>query len=330
LLENIVGLFLAVVAAVAGILLLRRWLLFRSAPAPASEPFDGVSYAVGSATVSERRADEPQATVICMHGYCENARYFTQAYADPEIQLILVSSADYHTGLSGAQVREADWARVPDATEGSIGYDAMVLNQALEHLPRTDHIRVHGHSRGGAVVLEAAELRPDLFQGVEVVLEAPVLPQAGLPRPVSPLFLWLFPLLVPLWQRQPISPWMPGRWGALQDRRKRELIESLPFNAKHAATLVVNLRELVRWMEERKLELYRNLDFGVILIPEDDQVLDVDAMLCSANNAGSRVRVVQVSQASHFIALDRPAVLPPLWQEPLIGGDRPDPATAKQ
>ena len=308
--------FLALVAAaVIGLLLVRRWLLYRPAPPPASEPFDGVAYAVGRATITERRVSEPRATVICMHGYCENARYFTQAYAVPEIQLILVSSADYHTGLAGAESLQATWARAPDAPAGSIEYDADVLNQALEQLPKTDHIRVHGHSRGGAVVLEAAEQRPDLFQGVEVILEAPVLPQASLPQPVSTLFFPLLQLLVPSWRRLPLSPWLIGRWGSLDDPRKRELIESLPFNAKQVTTLIVNLRSIVEWMRERKLELYRNLDSGVILIPEDDQVLDAESMLCSANNAGSRLRVVQVRGISHFMLLDRPEVLPPLWPE---------------
>ncbi|HEX5515424.1 MAG TPA: alpha/beta fold hydrolase, partial [Gammaproteobacteria bacterium] len=287
------------------------------------EPFDGVAYAVGSATITERRVSEPRATVICMHGYCENARYFTQAYADPGIQLILVSSADYHTGLAGAESQQAAWPHVPDAPAGSIEYDASVLNQALEHLPKTDHIRVHGHSRGGAVVLEAADQRPDLFQGVEVILEAPVLPQASLPQPVSTLFFWMFPLLVPFWRRMPISPWLIGRWGSLDDPRKRELIESLPFYAKQVTTLIVNLKSLVEWMRERKLELYRNLDSGMILIPEDDQVLDADSMLCSANNAGSKLRIVQLSGVSHFILLDRPEVLPPLWPEPQNPGVLP-------
>lgn len=307
-----IALLLWAAVVLVGIELTRRWLLQRTAPPPPSEPFAGICYPVGTASIVERRPSEPRATVICMHGYCENTRYFTQAYSAPDLQLILVASSGYYTGLRGVSTVQAEWARAPEAQPGSIEYDAMVLNQALEHLPCSDQIRVHGHSRGGAVVLEAAELRPDLFQGVEVILEAPILPQATLLQTIPALFYWVFPLLLPLWRLVPIPSWTLARWGSLRDPRKRELITCLPLNAKQGATLVANLKSLVLWMRERKLDLYKNLDHGAILIPEDDQVLDADSMLCSANNAGSRIRVLQIRGASHFILLDRPEAFPPL------------------
>lgn len=297
---------------VVGGVLLRRRLLYRPVPAPVSEPFEGIAYSVGSATVVERSGKDPQATVVCIPGYCENARYFTKYYADSQIQLILLVSADYHTGLVCEQQHDASWAKAPEAPEGSIEYDALVLIQAMEQLPKSDHIRVHGHSRGGAVILEAASLQPDLFQGVDVVLETPVLPQANLIKPVPAMFYWLMPLLIPLWRRRPISPFLPGRWGALQDSRKRELIESMPFNAKHSATLVTNLKSIERWIREQKSDLYRNLESGVILIADDDQVLDPAAMLASAKHAGGRLQVKRVPQTSHFLLLDRPEAVPPL------------------
>lgn len=309
--------FLLLVAGLIGVELTRRWLLQRPVPPPPSEPFAGVHYPVGSATVSERAtAAAPRATVICMPGYCENVRYFTRAYADPDIQLILVSSAGYYTGLDGGQVQQAAWAHPPDAPEGSIEYDAMVLNQALEHLPRSDRIRVHGHSRGGAVVLEAAARRPELFQGVEVILEAPVLPQASLLlQPIPRFFYWLFPLLLPLWQAMPLPPVTLGRWGTLRDPRKRELIASFPFNARRGSILLANLRSVEAWMRNKPVQLYRHLDRGTILIPEDDQVLDAASMARSASHAEPRLTVVEVRGASHFILLDEPQSLPPLRAE---------------
>lgn len=305
--------FILLALAVVSVVLLRRSLLHRPVPAPASEPFEGVVYSIGSATVAERSARDPRATVLCVPGYCENARYFTGHYADPRIQLILMGSADYHTGLACDQRCDAPWAKAPDAPEGSIEYDALVLIQALEQLPKSDHIRVHGHSRGGAVILEAASLQPDLFQGVEVVLETPVLPQASLIKPLPVMFYWLMPLLAPLWRRWPISPLMPGRWGALHDERKRELIASMPFNARHTRTLVANLKSIERWIHERKSDLYRNLESGIILIADNDQVLDAAAMLSSARSAGARWQVKRVALASHFLLLDQPQAMPPLY-----------------
>lgn len=303
---------LVLLIVVAVLVWLRGRLLRRLCRAPAGESFDGVVYRVGRAAVAERTGSAPYATVICMHGFVENGHYFTRFYRDPGIQLILLASADYHMALTGADQREASWAVAPDAAVGSIEYDAMVLLQALERLPRTGNIRVHGHSRGGAVVLEAAARRPDLFADVEVVLEAPVLPQAKVRLSLLAVILWWLPLLAPLWRAMPLG--LPGsrRWGRLDDPRKRALIADFPFNARDSATLVANLHSIGEWIQHRKLDIYRNVARGVILIPDDDRVLDTDTMRQSAQQAAPQLRVIEVDDSSHFILLDRPDLLPPL------------------
>src|SRR5262249_4144672 len=154
----------------ATLLALRRWLLHREWGRRHAEPFDGVVYRVGEAAVAERRCDGPRATVLTIHGFVEDLRYFTHFYDDPSVQLIALTSCDYHVAIGEPRHERADWACAPSAPPGSIEYDAAVLVQALEHLPRARHVRVHGHSRGGAVVLEAASMRPDLFERVEVLL----------------------------------------------------------------------------------------------------------------------------------------------------------------
>lgn len=294
----------------------RQWLLYREGAMLFDEPFDGVVYRVGDAVVAERRCpqpDRPRATVICMHGFVENLAYFTHFYDDPQIQLILVNSCGYHVPITDPEYRQASWAEVPKAAKGTIEYDAMVLNQALEHLPRSDTIRVHGHSRGGAVILEAASLRPDLFENVEVVLEAPVLPQARSYRALSRGQLWFMSFLVPLWRRQPIGPHNRGAWGPLEDERKRMLIEGLPFNPKRVSTMVTNMKSLGRWMECRPLTLYQPIHRGWILVPEKDRVLDTRTMYESATKgAGPGVHVVRIEGCSHFPLFDRPDVIPPL------------------
>lgn len=298
--------------AMVAVTLLRRLLLHKPVRPPASEHFDGVIHVVGAAAIAERFCDDPWHTVICVPGYCENARYFTDYYADPTIQFIALISADYHAGLICDHQRSAAWATVPDAQAGSIEYDAHVLAQALKRLPASKRIRVHGHSRGGAVILEAAAMQPDAFDGVDVVLETPVLPQASLIRPLPALFYWLLPLFAPFWRRWPLFPLMRDRWGAMGDPRKRALIESMPFNAKRSATLIANLKSIERWLQERKTELYYNLAQGTILIADNDLVLDPISMRKSARSAGKKLQVVRVSQASHFLLLDRPDAIPPL------------------
>jgi pimeloyl-ACP methyl ester carboxylesterase len=247
-----------------------------------------------------------------MHGFVSDMRYFTHHYSDPDIQLILLTSCDYHVPITEPRYRSAPWAKVPTEPEGTIPYDAAVLVQALEHLPRTRTIRVHGHSRGGAVILEAASMRPDLFQQVEVVLEAPVLPQARPYVSATAAQLWLLSFTVPLWRREPISKHNRGAFGPLENERKRELIMAFPFNPKRVATMVSNMRGIEDWMKGRDASLYRNLARGTVLVPGKDRVLDTHSMLESAQRAGPALNVVKLDGCSHFPLWDWPEALPRL------------------
>jgi pimeloyl-ACP methyl ester carboxylesterase len=302
--------------ALALLIALRAILLYRSNPGRGAEPFDGVVYRVGTAAIAERSSREPRATVVCMHGFVEDLRYFTRFYADPEIQLILINSADYHLPIADPQFRPAEWASSPLLSEGTIEYDAMILIHALQHLPKSQSIRVHGHSRGGAVVLEAAALRPDLFRDVEVVLEAPVLPRGQFRSSPSTPVRWLLPFLLPLWRRQPISKYNRHRWGRLEDARKREMIETLPFTARRGVTMVRNMKSLAQWVTRRDYRVYENVSRGVVLVPGNDQVLDPDSMQDSARHAGSTLQAMRVPDCSHFVLFDRPQAIPPVVKTP--------------
>ena len=299
------------IALVLSFLGCRAWLLHRRSPRKHQEPFDGVVYAVGKAAVADRGPAAPEVTVVAMHGFLEDMRYFTEHYRQPELQLVLVNSCDYHVPFGDGAPLPARWAKTPTATEGSVRYDAEVLNQALEHLPRSKRIRVHGHSRGGAVILEAASMRPDLFENVQVVLEAPVLPRGKPYQPLSAAALFLFPFGVPLWRRQPISPRNAGAYGALENARKRELIEALPFHPKHVAVMMANLEGIGAWMAERDASLYARVK-GVVLVPDRDRVLDAESMRASAALGAPNLEITELAGCSHFVLFDRPDALPPL------------------
>lgn len=297
------------VAVVAAVLLL-RWRLVHRIQAPlAAEPFVGHVYRIGEATVLERSGDAPRATVIGMHGYLENFHYFTEHYADPAIQLILISSADYHAPSATA---EPAWARPVPGVPGTIEYDAAVLVQALEHLPRAPQIRVHGHSRGGAVVVEASTLRPDLFERVEVVLEAPVLPGGKTRTPISAAAMWALPFLIPLWRRNPISRQNRELWGRLDDPRKRQVIGMLAFNPRRISTMLANLVSIAAWVERTDAQHLRALR-GKVIIAGDDRVLDPASMRASAERAAERLEIISAPSSSHFVLFDEPRLfeLPP-------------------
>lgn len=296
---------------VAAILIWRAMLLYREAPRHHHEAFDGVLHRVGEAVVAERRSEQPKATVICMHGFVEDMRYFAHHYRDPSIQLIALTSCGYHVPVTDAAPEQPAWASPPRARHGSIEYDASVLVQALEHLPKASTVRVHGHSRGGAVVLEAARLRPDLFEQVEVVLEAPVLPRAKVYAPPSALLLWMYPFIIPMWRREPLAPRMARAYGKLDDARKRELMEGLPHNPKRISTFLANIHDMIAWMAERDHSIFEHVRRGTVLVPSHDRVLDAKSMHESAKRAAS-LEVVRVEPCSHFVTLDRPEAIPAL------------------
>jgi len=297
----------SVLLVLGAVLVVRWWLLYRQQPGPVQEPFDGVVYAIGEATVAERTCVSPRTTVVCMHGFVESPAYFTGFYADPSVQLVLISSADYHPLATPVP---APWARPLSAAPGSIEYDAAVLVQALEHLPKTRSIRVHGHSRGGAVVLEASVQRPELFVGVEVLLDTPVLPQARVRGRTTALALWLLPFALPLWRAKPITPRNAKVWGGLEDPRKRALISSLPFNPRRAITVARGLESIRDWQsrtDERHYEAVR----GWVLIAGDDRVLDSRSMRASAERA-KHLQIIDAPSSSHFVVFDNPELVPPL------------------
>ena len=299
------SILICALVAVVALLVVRLWLVHRVQAPPVHEPFDGAAYRVGEATVLERPGKDPGVTVVCMHGFLENVGYFLPLYSSPEIQLILISSAGYHA--PGAATTPA-WARPVAGIAGTIEYDAAVLIQALDHLPRTARVRVHGHSRGGAVVLEAAMQRPDLFEAAEVVLEAPVLP-GGAPRTrISGAALWLLPFVIPLWRLQPISRRNQALWGRLDNTDKRRAISALPFNPRRVHTMLVNLRSIQAWSERddaARLAAVR----GIVIVPGDDQVLEPASMAASAARAGARLQVVHAPESSHFVLYDAPHLL---------------------
>ena len=163
------------------------WLQVRPVPSPPQITMAVDIYPVGEGWILHRRVSEPRATVVVMHGLLENPLYFTRYYDDPELELIMIGATGYQLPVTSADRPEAPWDLPPAGTPGTIATDAQLLNLALEHLPGTRNVRVHGHSRGGAVILQAASERPDLFSQVEVILEAPGAALSAILRHQSPV-----------------------------------------------------------------------------------------------------------------------------------------------
>ena len=75
----------------------RKYLLLKKNSIKNYEDFNGDLYHVGHSIVAHVKSTGPShKTIICMHGWLEDYRYFTQLYSANDGELILINSCDYH------------------------------------------------------------------------------------------------------------------------------------------------------------------------------------------------------------------------------------------
>ncbi len=273
-----------------------------------SEMFSGRVYRVGRGAVSVRNhSGTAKQTVIGVHGFLENHCYFTQAYEAPTTELILLTCSNYHIPVNGVTPEAPEWEVPIKHLEATIEYDACILNQALENLPSTDNIRIHGHSRGGAIILQALAFRPELFTNVEIVLEAPVLPQGKLHALVTtllePVSHGMWPWLIRLINSAPSSAYGQTFFGKMNPRKKQLLSKLFSATQDHL-TIVRNIENIMAWMERTDTSIYDEVRHGTFLVPQVDRILDRNAMLASARQSPTTMRIVETEAPSHFITLD--------------------------
>ncbi len=281
-----------------------------------TEMFSGKVYTVGKGAVSVRNhSSQAEHTVIGVHGFLENHCYFTQSYQNPSTELILLTCSNYHIPVSGPMPEPADWEIPIKYLEATVEYDACILNQALENLPTTRNIRVHGHSRGGAVILEAIKQRPELYEHVEIILEAPALP-GGKTHPLvsallEPVSHGMWPWVIRLINNTPSSSYGQMFFGKL-NKRKKQLLQKLFTATRDHLTIVRNIENLFAWMDRADTEVYQHIRHGTFLIPKVDRILDRNLMLKSAQHSPNSVRIVETDAMSHFVTLDDQKWVPTL------------------
>lgn len=281
-----------------------------------SEMFSGRVYRVGKGAASVRNhSGEAVHTVICVHGFLANHCYFTNTYDAPTTELILLTCSNYHIPVNGVTPEDAPWDNQIEPMEGTVEYDACILNQALVHLPSTSNIRIHGHSRGAAVILEAIIQQPELYHDIEVVLEAPALPQGRLHPMVTGMLrhisYGMWPYLLRLINSTPSTVYSQTFFGRMNPRKKA-LLTNVFSTTRDPLTIVRNIENIIEWMEHRDTSVLQLISKGYILLPGTDRILDHTALMESARHCPARVSVVQTSSNSHFISLDDHSWLPEL------------------
>lgn len=260
-----------------------------------------------------------QKTVLCFPGFTEDMRYFQSLYQDIDAQLIVVNNADYHCAYPTDQLEELDWPTNPYSI-GTIEYDAHQVGQIIKRFAATGELVVHGHSRGGAVLLEAARQHPHLVdpdqRHVEAVLEAPVLPQAFAARVPAGLAFSLGIYVMPIFfgrarritQEQLVKAPMMQPTTPL----KTELCMALLHHPRHYATCVTNVRSIRKWQRETAVTVYQGYAKITVVIGERDDILDNDSMRASAEAGGAlnpAVAIIDTAGTNHFITLEMPHYL---------------------
>ena len=303
----------------------RQYWAKRDLPQIDTCEFTGQLKKIGKTYIGYRAARNiSQDTIICFPGFMEDMRYFQELYQDDNAELIFVSNANYHCPFLGAKdtddITELAWPKNPYPL-GTIEYDAFYLGLVLEHLASGSNIVLHGHSRGGAVVLETGRQYPELTnpkaRSVSAILEAPVLPQArtaGKGSATLPhgLACYLLPLLLG-WLRNSneerrIKRMMVGPITPL----KQQLLPNVPNNPRTYATCVTNLRSIVAWQRTTPIDVYNNFSVLTVIMGEHDHVLCNHSMLASVEKGqaiNQGVSLVKTERTNHFISLEQPEVI---------------------
>lgn len=290
----------------------------RSWPVRSQQGFEGELLQLGNnlACLPDRSHLDPaavaQTTLVCFPGFVEDMRYFLEVYRDTPARLIIINNANYHNPFANASPQSPDWFRRNPHQLGTIAHDAWCLNQVIENLGGAGRVVVHGHSRGGAVVLEAGQQRPELAGRCEAILEAAVVPRGklagrseGFMQKVGP---YLLPMVFSLLRVLPESLRLKSPMMWVSTPYKATLVAAVPFTPKQYSTAAVQAQDIMDWQAATGYDYYDNHSKVTLYVGERDHVLSRSAMLASAAQS-SRVAVVETTATDHFVSLERPELI---------------------
>jgi pimeloyl-ACP methyl ester carboxylesterase len=294
----------------------RRALANRTWPAPAGEEFHGALLRLGENLVCQPDRSHLDAdlvsrtTLVCFPGFLGDMRYFMEVHRDTPARLIIINNANYQNPFRAEPATQPAWFTGNPYRVGTIAHDAFCLNQVIEHMAGPERVVVHGHSRGGAVVLEAGNQRPDLMREVEAILEAPVVPRGRLydngEKKLQPVGFYLFPFILSLMRVLPESKRLKSPFMWVTNPTKDKLIAALPFTPRQYATAELNSADIIAWQASAGYESYDHFKRVTLVVGQRDGVLCRRAMLQSAAQSSS-VNVVETHGTDHFISLESPS-----------------------
>ena len=295
--------------------IIRRGLAKRNWSAPPPEAFNGTMLQLGDNVVClPDRSHLPaevvgRTTLICFPGFLEDARFFLEVHRDTPARLILIGNANYQNPFDSASISTPPWFTGNPHPLGTIAHDAYCMNQVIEHMTGPERVVLHGHSRGGGVILEAGNQRPELTSSVEAILEAAVVPRGRLydngEKKLQPVGFYLFPFILSLMRILPESTRLKSPMMWVTNATKDKIVAAIPFTPKQYATAQINSANIIEWQARSSYQSYDHFKRATLFVGERDSVLCRKAMLDSAAQSSS-VEVVETAGTDHFISLETP------------------------
>ncbi len=295
----------------------REYWRLRNLPQIHHGEFTGELMKVGETYIARRPARNGSArSIVCFPGFLEDMRYFQDVYKDDDAELILVNNANYHCPFT-ANTIELDWPENPYPI-GSIEHDGFYLGLVVERLVSGDEVCVHGHSRGGAVTLEAGRQYPELMgskqRPVNALLEAAVLPQARMVGKISQplphlIICYLMPILFGHMRHVTEERMLKLPMMRPANPHKLHLCLSVFSNTRSYDTCIKNVQSIFRWQRETGFEVYDNFPALTVLIGVHDTTLSGKSMLASAEQGQTRnngLAIIETQNTNHFISLEQP------------------------
>ncbi len=319
--------------------ILRYFIKHAKTKALNHQDFDGDLYQVGQSAVAYQAdngaTDTPKRTVVCMHGWLEDQRYFSKVHHNKNDELILINSCGYHLPNTQRSTKAASWQTPNPYPKCTIEYDAAVLIMAVKNLASHSNLVLHGHSRGGAVVIEAIKQAPALFEQAHVILEASILPEATVSRThkfpkivdkvLTNTILYVFPFIAFYMSKKTLSASTIKGMG-LVNKENRGLLSGMLACAKSAVVLQRNIENMLEWPLKNKMHILDNVKSGYILVGARDAVLSRRLMLKTAQKHRGALKIINTENSSHFISLDIPGQVKSLCNDSPSQDTRPQTA----
>ncbi len=306
---------------------IRVFLLHFRWPQKSSEPFHGELFECEHHVIClPDRSHLPddlvsKTTIICFPGFLEDMRYFLDVHKDTPAKLIIINNANYHCPFELTPGPRPNWFDNNSYRLGTIAHDAHCLNQILRHMTTDERVVLHGHSRGGAVVLEAGRQDPELTKTAEAILEAAVVPQGrlagGLEKKLQPVGYYLFPFFMALMRLIPEKKRLKSPILKVRSEEKEKVVAHIPFAPKQYRTALANMMDIVDWQFANEHYIYSNFRRVSLFVGEKDRVLWRQAMVDSATK-NSIVDIVATQDTDHFISVEQPETIRAYFREELV------------